>query len=95
MGYSIPVDKKISLTELKNHLYSRVNPNAIPYVTSYYQKNWGFCISENQKKFNEDFYHVEIDASLKKSLTYGEVLISGKSKKKLFFPRIYVIHFSK
>ncbi len=94
MGYSIPVDKKISLTELKNHLYSISDmPNAIPYITSYYQKNWGFCISENQRKnINEDFYHVKIDASLEKgSLTYGEVLISGKSKKEIVFST-YICH---
>ena len=82
MGYSIPVDKKISLTELKNHLYSISDkPNAIPYITSYYQKNWGICISENQRNnINEDFYLGKFDASLEKgSLTYGEVLLSGKS----------------
>jgi len=68
-------------------------PNAIPYITSYYKKNWGFCISENEKcKLKDQNYYVEIDSNFKKgSLTYGEVLIKGKSKKEIVFST-YVCH---
>ena len=51
LGYSIPINKIVTKKELIKKLYSLPNqPNAIPYVTSYYERNWGFCISENEKK---------------------------------------------
>jgi len=49
VGYSMPINKIISYNELKNHLhFKRDIPNAIPYVVSYYKRNWGFCLSYNQ-----------------------------------------------
>ena len=55
LNYSIPIKKTISSHELKNHLYSLPEkPNSIPYVTSYYKKNWGFCVPHNSlKSFND------------------------------------------
>ena len=51
VGYSIPIDKWISKNELLQHIHTQKNlPNAVPYVTSFYKKNWGFCLSENEKK---------------------------------------------
>ena len=51
LGYSIPINKIVTKKELIKKLYSLPNqPNAIPYVTSYYERNWGFCISENEKE---------------------------------------------
>ena len=45
VGYSTPVNQTVSLENLNKHLHSsKEQPNAIPYVTSYYNKNWGFCI---------------------------------------------------
>ena len=84
VGYSIPVDTVISLKKLKPHLHSLKNlKNAIPYVTSYYSRDWGFCMTENQKKkLKEGNYKVKIDSTLKKGkLHYGEILIKGKIKK--------------
>jgi len=50
VGYSIPINKYISKKELFKRLHSLPKqPNAIPYVTSYYKKYWGFCISHNKK----------------------------------------------
>ena len=54
VGYSVPVHKEVSYEELINHLHFREDlPNAIPYVTSYYKKYWGFCLEYNEfKKLN-------------------------------------------
>ena len=44
MSYSAPIRKKITYQKLKNKIFFIPNqPSAIPYVTSYYEKNWGFC----------------------------------------------------
>ena len=50
MNYSIPINKKISLDELKKTFTLPNQPNAIPYVTSYYKRDWGFCIEYNKFK---------------------------------------------
>jgi len=94
VGYSEPVNKIISLKELQNHLHSLPEqPNAIPYVTSYYKKNWGFCLTHNQRKLlTEGEYKIFIDSELKKGvLNYGEVLIKGKSKEEIFIST-YICH---
>ena len=67
-GYSEPVNKILNLEELQNHLYSlEDSPDIIPYVTSYYNKTWGFCISHNQKKtLKKGKYKVVIKSSLSK-----------------------------
>ena len=51
VGYSIPVNKKLTFQELNKKLFSLPNqPNAIPYKTSYYKKDWGFCLTHNQEE---------------------------------------------
>ncbi len=95
VGYSIAVDQEMNFTELNEKLhYLEELPNAIPYITSYYSKNWGFCLTYDQYKTlsKNETYHVRIDASLEKgSLTYGEILIKGQSKKEIFLST-YVCH---
>ena len=74
VGYSVPVDKWITLSELQEHLYSLLEQqNAIPCVTSYYKERWGFCISHDERlKLKDEKYHVVIDSTLEDgSLTYG------------------------
>jgi aminopeptidase-like protein len=87
LGYSIPVDKTVTFNELQEHLYSRDDqPNAIPYVTSYYEERWGFCIAHEQRsKLKEGNYRVYIDSELKEGfLTYGELIIPGASTQEVF-----------
>ena len=94
VGYSQPMDITISLDELQNHLYSLPDqPDAIPYVTSYYKKDWGFCISHNKRKsLKKGKYKIYINSKFKKGfLNYGEVFIKGKSKKEIFLST-YVCH---
>ena len=81
MGYSAPIKKKINLFELKKKIFTnKKKPEAIPYVTSYYNKDWGFCMSYKKfKKLKSGKYDVFIDSNFKKNgnLTYGEILIPG------------------
>lgn len=95
INYSSSVKKKIKFSDLKKNIYYLKSlPNAIPYLTSYYKKRWGFCLSYNQyKKLNKkSFYNVYIDSSFEKgSLHYGEVKIRGRSKKEIFFST-YICH---
>ena len=94
VSYSEPVNQELSLEELQDHLYSLPDlPEAIPYITSYYKKRWGFCLSENlRKSLISGTYKVKIDSTLKKGfLTYGELFIPGKSKKEILLST-YVCH---
>ena len=85
--YSTAVKKKMNLKNLKKFLYSIPSmPNAIPYLTSYYKKRFGFCISESEKKkLKKGNYKIHIDTTFKKGvLNYGEIYLPGKSKKEIF-----------
>lgn len=94
IGYSVSIDQVISRVDLMDHIYTLPEqPDAIPYITSYYSKHWGFCISEKQKQnLVEDQYRVYIDSTHHMgSLTYGEVLIPGKVKDEIFIST-YICH---
>lgn len=94
LGYSTPIRTKLKLKELKKHLHSlRDQQNLIPYKTSYYKKDWGFCLSHKQLDGLKDgTYEVVIDSSLTRgSLTYGELFIKGKSKDEVLIS-CYVCH---
>ena len=94
VGYSVPVRLRLSLPELQEYLYSLPNqPNAVPYITSYYKERWGFCISHEERLgLEEGIYEICVDTQLfDGSLTYGELLIKGESSKEVFIST-YVCH---
>lgn len=83
LGYSIPVHEKLPLAELQKHLHTLPeHPDWIPYRASFYQENWGFCLSHNDlSKLESGEYDVFIDSTLEDGhLEYGECLIEGKEK---------------
>ena len=82
VNYSVPVHKKLGLDELAPHLFSLPDhPDWIPYRTSYYKQDWGFCLTHNQLlDLVEDEYEVCIESSLEKGhLSYGELYLQGES----------------
>jgi len=86
VSYSVPVRATLSLAELKEHLYSLPDhPDWIPYRTSYYQENWGFCLSHHDlMKMKDDRYEVCIDSSLEPGhLTYGEHYLPGEEENEI------------
>jgi aminopeptidase-like protein len=94
VGYSCPIDRWVELSELNKHLHSIENlPNAIPYITSYYNRNWGFCLTHNQrKKLKDQKYHVLIKSKFSSgNLNYGEIILPGKTKKEIFIST-YICH---
>lgn len=83
LNYSVPVRGKFTLDELKPHLFSApAHPQAIPYRTSYYKKDWGFCLAhEDLCTLPPGEYDVLIDSTLEPGqLTYGELFLPGKSE---------------
>lgn len=83
VGYSSPVRRRMSFSELKQHLHTLPDhPDWIPYRTSYYKESWGFCLSHHQLlSLTDEEYDVCIDAALTEGhLTYGEVVLPGRSQ---------------
>jgi aminopeptidase-like protein len=94
MGYSVPVRRRMSLGELKQHLYTLPDqPDLIPYRTSYYAENWAFCMAHSQlEALPDETYEVVIDSSLADGhLTYGEYLHKGETDDE-FLLSVHVCH---
>jgi aminopeptidase-like protein len=83
VGYSVPVDARMPLSELREHIHTLPDrPGLIPYRTSYYNESWGFCMAHEQfEQLPDGEYVVRIDSSLETgSLTYGELVLAGDSE---------------
>ena len=94
VGYSIPFRGKMNLKELQQYLHSLPEqPNAIPYITSYYQERWGFCLTQQERDILEDGeYEVVIDSKLfVGQLNYGELVLPGESNEEIFLST-YICH---
>lgn len=82
LNYSSPIQAKMPLGAVRQNIFTiPEHPDWIPYRTSYYKENWGFCLSHNQLlALPEDEYEVCIDSTLTEgSLTYAECFLRGKS----------------
>lgn len=94
VGYSTPINQKMSLDELSGHIHTlKDQPNAIPYITSYYSPYWGFCMTHDAfEQLQPDTYEVMIDSTLEDgSMSYGELIIKGESDEEVFLST-YVCH---
>ena len=95
LNYSSEVNKIVSRSALKKNLnFNKTVPDAIPYVTSYYKKKWGFCLSYNQfKKLKNDKYRVciRLKKKNKNTMTISSRLIKGKSNKEIVL-QSYLCH---
>lgn len=95
LGYSVPVSARLPLSELREHLFTHPdNPDWIPFRTSYYHENWGFCLSQRQlEQMTEGEYEVVIDSSLSAdgSVTYAEEYLPGAQSDEVFFST-YICH---
>jgi aminopeptidase-like protein len=94
LGYSVPVDTTVTLDELRQHVHTHsVDPDLVPYRTSYWREQWGFCMSANQFDALEDGrYRVVIDATLEPgALTYGEAIVAGRTENE-FLVTTHVCH---
>ena len=100
VGYSKPIKKKLKKNDLLKKIYSLPSqPDAIPYVTSYYKKDWGFCTTDLVKRsiikdyLKNDEFEVVINSSFKKKgfLQYGEYLLKGKKENEIIIST-YICH---
>ena len=96
VNFSIPIDDMMTLDQLKPYLHLHpAIPSAIPYRTSYYERSWGFCLSESELKTLElapGPFHVVIDSEHRDGvMVYGECLIPGKSTREVLIST-YICH---
>lgn len=94
LGYSVPVDRRLSLEELRPHLFSDPErPDVIPYRTSYHNENWGFCLPHRQLEgLPEGEYYAVINSALEAGhLTYAEHVLPGETEDEVLLST-YVCH---
>ena len=94
IGYCEPVDEWMDLEALDEHLYSRPDmPDAIPYVTSYYKRRWGFCLTHKQRQgLAPGKYRAYVDSTIAPGvMNYGELILPGSSDKEVLLST-YICH---
>lgn len=95
LNYATPIQQKLSFEELDKHLFTLPDqPTAIPYMTSYYNRNWGFCLTHEEYLTlpKEGEYEVFIDSSLEAGhMTYGDLVLPGETEEEILFST-YVCH---
>lgn len=94
LGYSQPIDVWLDLQDLKPHLHSLPDlPNAIPYLTSYYEPRWGFCLSHNSlKDLKPGRYRARIDSEhIAGSMTLADCVLKGETEEEILFST-YLCH---
>jgi aminopeptidase-like protein len=94
VNYSEGVDKTLSLSELQQHLHSLPDlPAAVPYVTSYYKRTWGFCLSHvTRQSLKEGTYHARIDAKFSPGrVPLAHAILDGESEREIFLSS-YLCH---
>jgi len=94
LNYSVPVNRKMPLAELREHLFTLPeHPDWIPYLTTYYRQDWGFCLTHRQyQQLKDDVYHVVIDATLENGyMNWGEMYLPGKTDKEVLLT-CYICH---
>jgi len=94
IGYSVPFSGRMGLAQLRPQIHSLPGqPDAIPYLTTYYRENWGFCMSDRElQSLPEGEYQVCIDTELVDGhLEIGEAVIKGKSDREVLFST-YLCH---
>jgi aminopeptidase-like protein len=94
VGYSIPVDKWLDLDDLQKYIHSLPDqPDAIPYVTSYYSRTWGFCLKHSQReRLERGVYRAVIKSKIFPGrMDYGELIIPGIESKEVLLST-YICH---
>ena len=94
LNFSRSINKVVSKKLLFKHIYTLKNqPKLIPYVTSYYKKNWGFCLSEvEKKKLKNKYYKVFINSKFSNgTLDLTHAHFKGENSKEIFFSS-YLCH---
>jgi aminopeptidase-like protein len=88
VSHSVPVRRRMPLSELQRHLHSLPEqPDAIPYRTSYYREDWGFCMSDSQRReLVPGEYEVLIDSELSPGyVELGEITVAGRNREEVLF----------